>query len=510
MMKKTIASLTITTSFIFSCAFAAESCYPVSFGQDSTVCECTLQHCDSVEPVGSLSEQDAAVYTSTPDGKRLQRDTIHFSPNASLDTAHIELNAQQHYQTILGFGGAFTDSAGRVITSLDPALQHTLLAAYFSPDGIEYTLGRVPMASTDFSDRIYSYDDTPNDFDLNQFALADEDTQYKIPLIKAAARMAHRPLTLFASPWSAPAWLKENNSLINGKLRGIAGDHYHKTYAHYFSRFFDAYAQKGIHFWGVTLENEPTDNLGWFQSMLFSPEEERDFIKYDLGAELHATHPEVHLMILDDNVGFLPTWTNTILGDPDALKYVSGTGIHWYFAPENKTSLLDQTHAQFPNQFILSTEASNGMLTGPKLGNWTNGILYAKDIIEDMQHWVIGWTDWNLALTPQGGSTWAKNYVDAPIIVDAPHHVFYKQPMYYFLGHFSKFIPQGSVRIDATCNAPSLKTIAVTTPHHTTVIVVLNLSGAFTQFNIHDPHKGYLHAAIPAWSIQTYLYKANL
>ena len=113
------------------------------------------------------------------------------------------------------------------------------------------------MASCDFSTRIYTYDDVPGDFNLTNFKLAPEDVSFKIPVIKAAVSQSKRQVKFFASPWSAPAWLKNSNSTVGGELMGSAGDKYHKTWAKYFVKFLEAYEKNGVKVQGVTVQNEP-------------------------------------------------------------------------------------------------------------------------------------------------------------------------------------------------------------------------------------------------------------
>ena len=73
------------------------------------------------------------------------------------------------------------DAATLNIFNLSKPLQEKVFDAYFSKSGIGYTVGRVPMASCDFSTHIYSYDDVDGDFELKNFKLTDEDLKLKIP-----------------------------------------------------------------------------------------------------------------------------------------------------------------------------------------------------------------------------------------------------------------------------------------------------------------------------------------
>jgi glucosylceramidase len=329
-----------------------------------------------------------------------------------------------------------------------------LIESYFSANGIEYNIGRIPMASSDFSTRLYSYADSVGDLELKHFNLTDEDISYKIPAIKEAVRLSRRKISLIGSPWSSPFWMKSNNNMTgSGTIKGAPGGEYNKAWAKYFVKFLEAYKNNGISMWGLTAQNEPNDGdikdfplpcLGW------TPELQRDFIGEDLGPALEAAgFGHVKLMILDDQRAFLPYWADIVLNGTKASKYVSGIAVHWYEDLIVPTWTLDATYQQFgENFFILNTEAGiKDKLNGNKtvlLGNWDQGEHYFTDIIQDMKHGVSGWVDGNMALDMRGGPNLADNSAESPIIVNAEKDEFYKQPMYYAMAHFSKFVSPGS------------------------------------------------------------------
>lgn len=152
-----------------------------------------------------------------------------------------------------------SDAAGINILNVSSTLQQKLLASYFSQDGIEYSIGRIPMASCDFSTSPYSYDDHEGDFQMVNFTLTKEDFHLKIPLMLSAVEMSRRNLTFFGSPWAAPAWMKTNGKMQGaGQLKGVAGDKYHEAWALYFAKFIKAYEDNGVKIWGITVENEPS------------------------------------------------------------------------------------------------------------------------------------------------------------------------------------------------------------------------------------------------------------
>lgn len=165
------------------------------------------------------------------------------------------------------------------MNSLSNGTRNRLLQSYFGPAGIGYTVGRVPIASCDFSTREYSYLDTPNDFNLTTFGLVDEDETAKIPYILAAQQLTGGKLRLFASPWSAPGWMKTNGRMKGGgQLKGPFLGQYYTTYSKYYSRFLEEYSKRGINFWAMTIQNEPSSGLdahwGW-QTMYLSPAMQR-------------------------------------------------------------------------------------------------------------------------------------------------------------------------------------------------------------------------------------------
>lgn len=185
----------------------------------------------------------------------------------------IYLNSSRTYQTIIGWGGAFTDATGININTLPPNMREMLLEAYFSQNGLEYSLGRVPIGGTDFSVRAYSYDDGPLDPDLINFALQPEDLFYKvgnnffnkfvlkflqIPNIRRALDLTNGNLRLFASAWTSPRWMKTNGE-YNGY--GFIRRTMYQTWANYYLRFLQEYQRRGINFWGITTGNEPSDTL---------------------------------------------------------------------------------------------------------------------------------------------------------------------------------------------------------------------------------------------------------
>ncbi|KAI6212206.1 Glucosylceramidase [Aphelenchoides besseyi] len=486
------------------------------------VCVCNATYCDEIEPLRSLADGQAAVYLTNKEGKRLEKEITRFQNiKKNLNSVVIRIDPSKRLQNILGFGGAFTDAVGINLNALSTPTRNSLIRQYYGEDGIGYTIGRVPIASCDFSSRIYSYLDVANDFDLKTFKLAPEDLEAKIPYLIQAMNLTNGELKLFGSPWSAPYWMKTSGRMKGGgTLKGQTNGPYYRSYARYLVRFFQEYANHGVLFWGLTTQNEPSSGMiPWFpwQTMYYSAREQREFVINFLGPFLRQTNvtSQLKLMVNDDNLFLLPWYPNKILSDPTAASFIDGVGIHWYFSDFVGRDQLNELHDQHPEKFILSTEACTGseyFNHGPNLGSWNHADRYARDIIGVLKRWVVGWVDWNLCLNEQGGPNWASNFVDSPIIVNASTDEFYKQPMFYVLAHFSKFIPPGSVHIDAKITGLAYDSrcdaIAFITPSNQRVLVVHNENDAQSfDITIKDPtESGSLSYEIPASSIATFIW----
>ncbi len=282
--------------------------------------------------------------------------------------------------------------------------------------------------------------------------------------------------------------------------------------------------------WGLTAQNEPGtwDSHGW-DGCGFTPEKMRDFTKLDLGPLLATRAPEVALMTCDNQKGDVEEWAKTVLDDPEARKYVKGLAFHWYDTVYNlfpKFDVVKRAADAHKDVFFLASEActgSNFVDAGPRVGDWRRGEIYSFDILGDLLAGAGGWVDWNLILDIKGGPNHAKNVVDAPIITDGelppegsggqarPSSRFFKNPMFYHLGHFSKFVRPGSLRVEATFapvqafQAGAFLVPATTREPANVAVVLLNPGDVDQQTAVHFPGKGVASVLVPAHSIHTLL-----
>lgn len=486
-------------------------CHQVIFGdkkENRIACQCNATHCDSLQ---FDWPEDSSIYlrvVSDLAGARFEKSLIKASrqtlsesgqakcnlppkavpakeqqPAATTTTSReshldflIEVQVNTRRQQVLGFGGAFTDSASQQIFSLPKAVRDRLLDDYFSEDGLDYNVGRLPISGTDMSTRPYSYDDLPEgeeDLSLKHFKLQEEDLLFKIPLIKQVNSMRAKrqlePLKLIAASWSAPAWMKSNHNLVQGHLLGNStSGPYYEAYARYQVRFLDEYEHKhGIPIWALSPQNEPLSpkRVGPlrinFNSVNFEPEQMADYLEHCLVPTLlksNRTSDKLMLFIWDDTLDDVLRYQQAALSSPKVREYTTGLALHWYSQGLREISYkyLYDLRRQLPARYsLISTEAC--FIGKPRPGEWARGQRYARDLLENLRVGSLGWIDWNLALNMSGGPTWSHNILDAAILVDLERETYYKNPMYYALGQVSRFIKPGSHVLASQVRRPNSK-----------------------------------------------------
>ncbi len=379
------------------------------------------------------------------------------------------------FQTMLGIGGALTDASAEVYAKLPAAKQKEFMEAYYSQQkGIGYSLARTNIASCDFSSDIYNYV-TENDPLLKSFNLS-HDEKYRIPFIKQAIAAAGGRLTLFASPWSPPAWMKSNNDVLHG---GTLLTRFKQSWANYFVKFIKGYEAAGIPVWGVTVQNEPMALQRW-ESCIYTSEEERDFIKYYLGPTLKKNGmTNKKIVAWDHNRDLIYHRASVILNDPEAAKYVWGIGYHWYETWTGSTMQFEnvkRVREAYPSTNLLFTEGCVEKFSFNKLNDWSLGERYGMSMLNDFNDGAVGWTDWNVLLDETGGPNHVGNLCFAPIHANTKTGELIYTNSYYYLGHFSKFVRPEAKRIMSSSSWDKLQSTAFLNPNGKVIVIVLNLS----------------------------------
>ncbi|XP_013141747.1 PREDICTED: uncharacterized protein PF11_0207-like [Papilio polytes] len=460
----------------------------------SVVCVCNDTYCDTI--TRDVPDKGSYVsYTSSKGGSRFKKKIGKLLSKRSKKSKYeYELDSGTKYQTIEGFGTAATGSAGYNLNTLPAATQDNLIRSYFSEEGLEYNMLRVPIGGSDFSLIEHAYNDLPvDDCRLTNYSLTCEDLNYKIPAIKKMMDVAKSPIHIVASTWSPPKWMKYFNE--RSPNCGFLKTEYFQTYADYHLKFLDEYASRRIPVWAITTTNEPsiastniptTTCLGWTDNQIGK------WIVENLGPTIrNSCHNDTKILALDDHRFTIDTdFYDIIKAHPKVLDYIDGLALHWYYDKDVPVQTLQKFQQNYPNLITMSTEACEGYQSYAKnkvdLGSWERAENYIKDILQNLNNNVVGWLDWNFCLDTNGGPNCMNNFVDSPIIVDSKKNEFVKQPMFYAMGHFSKFIPRGSRRIavQANCSPKCIDEAAFLTPRNTIVFVVYNDSSTATKITV--------------------------
>ncbi|HYU53662.1 MAG TPA: glycoside hydrolase family 30 protein [Gemmatimonadaceae bacterium] len=435
---------------------------------------------DTAEPPAidqGIATRQIAVYTTADKTSyRLsQTDTLTFQPMGQpLETQIcVFVDPSKRAQTILGIGGALTDASAEVFAKLPAVKQQQFLDALYDPrKGIRYTLARTNIHSCDFSSASYTYVNE-GDKALRSFSV-DHDKRFRIPFIKRCQAATGRGLTLFASPWSPPAFMKTNNDMLHG---GKLKPQFYQSWANYYTKFIKAYEKEGIPVWGITIQNEPMATQTW-ESCIYSAEEERDFLKNFLGPTMKIEGlGDKNIIAWDHNRDLIYQRVSTILKDPKAAQYVWGIGFHWYEPWSGGDKMFDNVklvHETFPGKKLLFTEGTADSFKPQEITAWRLGEAYGRSMINDFNSGAVGWTDWNVLLDEQGGPNHVGNFCFAPVHANTKTGELIYTNSYYYIGHFSKFIRPAARKIACSPSRSALLSTAFINPDGTVSAVVMN------------------------------------
>ncbi|XP_055305815.1 lysosomal acid glucosylceramidase-like [Sitodiplosis mosellana] len=515
---------------------------------DGYVCVCNETYCDTMDVEKPERFGDFILVSSTKSGKRFDVSKGRFQPKplepnvirvkrfpdligikrnvtqdmkSWLTSITLTVDQDKQYQKIIGFGGAFTGSVSHLFDLMPESLRHALYRNYYSPDeGIAYSMMRIPIGGCDFDLRPWAYNEQPiDDQKLSNFTKLDARDLRRNEQINDLKKVAQiDDIKLIGTAWSSPKWMKTNNQWSG---RNALKPEYYQTWADYHLRFLSLMAAENMTLWGLSTGNEPLNGeIGWFfihfMSLGWLPENQGKWIGENLGPNLNNSEfRDIKLFAGDDQRYTFPWWFDRLNRlSPKAMDYVSGLAVHWYWDRLISPFMLDQTYNKYPDKMMLNTESCIGdkpfEVHGPVLGSWSRAERYALGIIQDLQHHVAGWIDWNLILNESGGPTYINNTVDAAVILNSTtKNEIYKQPIFYVLGHFSKFIPTGSVRIEANLNgfrASNVKTVAFLCPDNTITIILYNRSDKFRIIDFTDDLRGSYEIRLDPRSIASLTY----
>ena len=433
--------------------------------------------------------------TNADETLKLQKQNNLVFDNPQNNFQNILINPSEKFQTVDGFGYTLTGGSVEVINQLSPAKKKELLQDIFgkSEQSIGVSYLRLSIGASDLNSSVFSYDDVPagqTDEDLSEFSLAKD--QPVIDMLKEI--LAINPdIKIIAAPWSPPVWMKDNGSSIGGSLK----PEFYQVYAEYFVKYIQEMKKNGITIDAITPQNEPL-HPGNNPSMYMTAEQQRDFIKNNLGPAFRAANIATKIVLYDHNCD-KPEYPITILQDPEAAQYVDGSAFHLY---AGDVSALGVVKKAFPNKNLYFTEQWTGS-TGTFAGDF---IWHTKNvIIGTMRNWSKIALEWNLANDAQfqpftpGGCTQCKGAIT---INSAESYT--KNVAYYIIAHASKFVPQNSQRIGST-QVGNLSTVAFKTPEGKIALIVLNEGAEVENFNITFDGKS-VATSLPSNSVATYTF----
>lgn len=493
---------------------------------------------DGDTPVTSTpgAYQTATIITTSKAGDKLTQTPGTIVATGASAAADVSVDPTPR-QTIFGFGTSLTESAAQVLASVGTAERQSIIDAMFKPhpEGANYTLTRLPMASCDFSTGKYTYAPSEST-DLADFSI-DVDKDDIIPLTKDAMAATGNKLKVMSSPWTPPPWMKTGAKDESGFVGGVFNMNYASVYADYFVKYVQAYEAEGIPIWAMSPQNEPQHN-GEFETCQFDAGPMATFLGSHLGPKLEAAgYDDILLFGFDHNKGSsLISYANTIYANPDAHKYTDGMAHHWYGSTNNyEEASLATVYANYPDKYLIASEQSVDNFEGVSQGAWLNDSWwwevgaqdwcdpdwcadpqnhpmyeavnrYAKDIILDFNNGNHGWISWNAALYENGHPNWFGVTCSADVMIGQSGGEVYFPPTFYAVQQFSRYLRPGAKIHASNGAAAGLMSLSGINEDGSLAVVVFNESNAPVTYQASYMGQA-VEATVPGPGVQTVEFK---
>lgn len=416
----------------------------------------------------------------------------------------IEVDEHTRFQPMDGFGFALTGGSAELLMRMSPAARSALLKELFAPEGssIGVSILRVSIGSSDMNEKVFTYDDLPagqRDPQLAHFDLG-PDRADVVPILKEILAINPR-LTILGSPWSPPSWMKSNDAPKAGSL--LPEDY--PVYARYFVRYIQAMRAEGIPINAITVQNEPL-NPHNTPSLLMSATEEDAFIRDALGPAFKAAGLQTKIILYDHNCD-RPDYPLSILADPQARQYVTGSGFHLY---AGDVSAMTAVHNAYPDKGVYFTEQM--VIEKPGEIPFKIEDPVSRVVIGATENWSREVLLWNLAADPHNGPHTPDG--GCPICqgaVTLDGDTVTRNLAFYTIAHISKFVPPGSTHIQTTGpetigpQTLQLAQVAFETPTHRKVLLVANKASVAATFNVRY-HGQVFTSTLNGGSVATYVW----
>jgi glucosylceramidase len=433
--------------------------------------------------------------TTTDEAQKLAPQPAAASSGQATGDEAISIDTSRRFQKVHGFGAAMTDASAQLLSGLPEDKRKAIMAELFGrgPNGLGLSFTRLTVGASDFSPEHYSYDDSPGnapDPELKHFTI-DYARRYVLPRTREA--LAINPdLKVMISPWSAPAWMKTTKSLIQGQLV----PEYYPAFASYLARTVEEFGREGVPVSMLTIQNEPDFEPDSYPGMRVNSPDRAVIIGKHVGPTFRARGLKTEILDYDHN------WDNpempwVVLSDPVARKYVSGVAWHCY---EGDVPAQSQVHDAFPDKDTWFTECSGGEWQ-PKFDETLEWMI-DKLIIGGANNWSRGTLLWNLALDPKhgphkGGCADCRGV----ITIDPATNAITRNVEYYVLGHASRFVLPGALRVGVTKRGDEIEAAAFLNRDGSRVAILHRKSGD-APVKIAIDGKSY-SLPVPAHSVAT-------
>ena len=413
----------------------------------------------------------------------------------------ISVDPAKRFQQMDGFGFALTGGSAELLMKMSPASRAAVLQNLFGPgaSSIHVSYLRVSIGSSDMNERVFTYDDMPagqTDPTLASFNLG-PDLADVVPILKQILTIDPK-ISILASPWSAPSWMKTNNLPKAGNLQ----PQFYPVYAQYLVDYLKAMAAQGIPIRALTMQNEPL-NSNNTPSMIMTADQQATFLADALGPALQEAHLPTQVILYDHNLD-RPDYPLDVLANTKAASYAAGSGFHLY---EGAVGAMSQVHDAHPEKALFFTE---------QMVTQENNAVPLR-IAESVSRVVIGatrnWSQlvllWNLAADPHDGphtSDGGCPVCQGAITIDGD--TWTPNLAYDTVAQVSKFVPPGSVRIASDASkADFLPNVAFSTPDRRTVLLVANPAAAEQSFDVAESG-GSFHVILHAGDVATFVWPA--
>lgn len=363
-------------------------------------------------------------------------------------SADVVVDTSQRFQPFAGYGASITDATAWLLThELDATSRAQLLQELFGQGGaLGLDITRITIGASDFSRSHYTYADTPGVPDAD---IAPARTELIPSLLEI--RSINPQLTVIASPWSAPAWMKTGGSLIKGRLDPA----HHADFAQYLVSYTREMAAAGIAIDMLTIQNEPHFEPEDYPGMRVDPPQRAAFVAEHLGPLMDREIPQTRLLDWDHNWNE-PESPLAVLADATAAPFVDGVAWHCYAGDVSAQTLV---HDRFPGVETWFTECSAGDWSG----SWTESFQWSARnlVIGAPRNWARGVVMWNLALDQNNGPHLGGcGNCRGLITINTQTGAISREPEYYAFAHGSRFLPADPVRVGSAATISNVDAVA--------------------------------------------------